>query len=260
MKFIKQDTLSFYSKRAKNYIKFNQQPFQKFQHRKEKEKTLLWINKKDIVLDLGCGGGRSSIYLAEKAQRIVGLDGASGMVEIARIINKRENIKYILGDAENLPFKKDCFDKATAFGCLNNMENIGKVISEVIHILKRNGLFIATIENKNELFRPWRWFYLWPYFLYRVLPKFRLKRFSRLYSAEEIRKLLKDRFEILEISGFKGLLHFIPEAPFNIFKPLFPITTFLLNLLEPLEDCFCNNEKTKERATYLFVVAKLKNK
>lgn len=260
MKFFKQDTLSFYSKRAKNYIKFNQQPFQKFQHRKEKEKTLPWINKEDIVLDLGCGGGRSSIYLAEKAKRIIGLDGASGMLEIARTLNKRENIKYILGDAENLPFEKDNFNKVIAFACLIYMENIERVISEVARVLKKDGLFIATIENKKELFRPCQWFYLWPYFLYRALPKFRLKRFSQLYSAEEIRKLLKDRFEILEMSGFKGLLHLIPEAPFNIFKPLFPITTFLLNLLEPLEDRFCNNEKMKERATYLFVVAKLKNK
>ena len=115
MKFIKQDTLSFYSKRAKNYIKFNQQPFQKFQHRKEKEKTLPWINKEDIVLDLGCGGGRSSMYLAAKAKKIIGLDGALGMIEVARSVNKRENIEYILGDEENLPLEKGYFRQIFGF-------------------------------------------------------------------------------------------------------------------------------------------------
>lgn len=48
------------------------------------------LNKKSLVLDLGCGPGLSSFAFVSSFDRVVGLDPSQGMVEAARGVLKQK--------------------------------------------------------------------------------------------------------------------------------------------------------------------------
>ena len=99
------------------------------------------------ILDIATGTGDLAINLVEtKASKITGLDISPGMLEVGRQkITKKGldgTIEMILGDSENLPFSDNTFDAITvAFG-VRNFENLNKGLSEILRVLKPNGVFV----------------------------------------------------------------------------------------------------------------------
>ena len=68
--------------------------------------------KNKIVLDLGCGIGSSSIILSKIAKKIFSIDLTEIAVKHAKknfILNKIENAKISVMDAEKMKFKKNFF-------------------------------------------------------------------------------------------------------------------------------------------------------
>jgi demethylmenaquinone methyltransferase/2-methoxy-6-polyprenyl-1,4-benzoquinol methylase len=99
------------------------------------------------VLDIATGTGDLAINLTQtNAQKIVGLDISEGMLAVGRNkIEKRnlsDTIEMVLGDSEKLPFNDSSFDAITvAFG-IRNFENLEKGLSEILRVLKPNGIFV----------------------------------------------------------------------------------------------------------------------
>lgn len=99
------------------------------------------------VLDIATGTGDLAINLVKtKASKIVGLDISEGMLDVGRQKVSKKNldstIDMVLGDSENLPFDDNSFDAITvAFG-IRNFENLEKGLSEILRVLKPNGIFV----------------------------------------------------------------------------------------------------------------------
>ena len=102
----------------------------------------------DSILDIATGTGDLAIKFAEKtlATNIIGLDLSEGMLAMARekvdgtdLTNK---VKFIKGDSEALPFNDQTFDAITVSFGIRNFENLEKGLSEILRVLKPNGLFI----------------------------------------------------------------------------------------------------------------------
>ncbi|GAA4268186.1 bifunctional demethylmenaquinone methyltransferase/2-methoxy-6-polyprenyl-1,4-benzoquinol methylase UbiE [Hyunsoonleella aestuarii] len=99
------------------------------------------------VLDIATGTGDLAINLAKtNAEKIIGLDISSGMLEIGKEKIKKKNlearIEMILGDSENMPFEDNTFDAITvAFG-IRNFETLEKGLKEILRVLKPNGTFV----------------------------------------------------------------------------------------------------------------------
>ena len=74
----------------------------------EKTKEYLDVDKEDIVLDLYCGIGSISIYIANHVKRVYGVEIAEESIKDARTnarLNKINNIEFITGKAEEtLPY------------------------------------------------------------------------------------------------------------------------------------------------------------
>lgn len=100
-----------------------------------------------IVLDIATGTGDLAINLVDtRAEKIIGLDISEGMLDVGRkkIASKNldKTIEMVVGDSENLPFETNTFDAITvAFG-IRNFENLEIGLSEILRVLKPNGIFV----------------------------------------------------------------------------------------------------------------------
>lgn len=101
------------------------------------------------ILDIGCGAGFLSNYLAEKGHFVTGIDLSEKSLEIAK--KKKTGATYILANALSLPFQDASFDVISAMDLLEHVENPSKVIEEASRVLKPNGLFFFHTFNRNLL-------------------------------------------------------------------------------------------------------------
>ncbi len=108
------------------------------------------------ILDIATGTGDLAINLAEtNAEKIIGLDISSGMLEVGKEKIKRkkleQTIDMVLGDSENMPFDDGAFDAITvAFG-VRNFETLEHGLKEILRVLRPGGVFVileTSVPNK----------------------------------------------------------------------------------------------------------------
>jgi len=113
-------------------------------------------NAEDVV-DIGCGGGRNSIYLAKEGRfNVTGVDSSREALEIFRNRiekEKLENVHIVLGDATKIPLKDEAFD--AAISCLvfdlGNTAERKKAVSEMGRILRPDGIgYVAGLFSEKE--------------------------------------------------------------------------------------------------------------
>lgn len=76
------------------------------------------------ALDLGCGTGTTSIYLAQHGWQATGVDFSPKAIELAREKAQRANVKmdFQLGDVSRLDFLRESFDLILDIGCLHGLD------------------------------------------------------------------------------------------------------------------------------------------
>jgi len=82
------------------------------------------------------------------------LDISAGMLDVGRkkieAKNLSSKIEMLLADSENMPFENDTFDAITvAFG-VRNFETLEKGLSEILRVLKPNGIFVILETSVPE--------------------------------------------------------------------------------------------------------------
>lgn len=154
-------------------------------HHNWRKKTIRKISKypHHTILDIATGTGDFAFEAAKKtdAKKVIGLDISKNMLAIAKEkANKRktgDEIEFMLGDSENLPFEDNFCDVVTVGFGVRNFENLEKGISEIYRVLKPNGV-LAVLEPSTPKKFPVKQFYL-VYFRY-ILPFF-----GRLISGDK---------------------------------------------------------------------------
>jgi demethylmenaquinone methyltransferase/2-methoxy-6-polyprenyl-1,4-benzoquinol methylase len=134
------------------------------------------------ILDIATGTGDLAINLVKtEAKKIIGLDISEGMLEVGRqkIITKNlgKTIELVVGDSEDLPFDNNTFDAITvAFG-VRNFENLEKGLSEILRVLKPNGIFVI-LETSVPVKTPFKQGY-------KLYTKYILPIIGRLFSRDK---------------------------------------------------------------------------
>ena len=110
--------------------------------RKKFIKSLHFSNG-DKVLDVATGTGDVAFAIRKKYKTdIMGLDLSVNMLEIAKKKSKKlkvDDIDFIEGDAESLPFNDNTFDKLVISYGLRNLGDCKKGLEEFYRVLKPNG-------------------------------------------------------------------------------------------------------------------------
>ena len=106
------------------------------------------------VLDLGVGSGWTSRWLARSGYRVVGLDIAPRMIEIAREQAQREGlvVQHRAADIESLEQLDELgtFQGCLAYDMLHHVERLDRVLNGVADRLEPGGRFLAVEPNANH--------------------------------------------------------------------------------------------------------------
>lgn len=93
------------------------------------------------VLDLGAGEGFLAQALAFRlgARAVVALDAVPKQIWSAAARCEDQRLRFIVGDASNLPYESASFDVVTCHLVLHHIEPLGPVISEIARVLRPGG-------------------------------------------------------------------------------------------------------------------------
>ena len=125
--------------------------------------SLLLPVKPVDMLDVATGTGDMA-FMAEQIlspKAITGIDLSAGMLEVAikRLSARKKesatSIKFLKGDAENLPFENDSFDAATVTFGVRNFGDLHQGLKEMQRVL-RPGAPIVVLEFTKPRIFPFR--------------------------------------------------------------------------------------------------------
>lgn len=102
------------------------------------------------VLDLACGDGTLSRWLAVHGAYVTGVDSSVQSVEGAktRDAHERHGISYLAGDPQDLYMIDDsAFDDVLCNLSLGRVQNLGAAVAEVARIIRFGGRFIFSVGH-----------------------------------------------------------------------------------------------------------------
>jgi len=156
------------------------------------------------ILDLGCGTGRNSNYLAELGNEVTGLEISNTAIRIAkqRTEEKKLNVKYLNKSmGEKLPFEDNYFDlllDVTSSNSLNEKER-EVYLGESKRILKSNGYFFVRAlckegdKNAKELLKKS------PGSEHDTYVMKDLKLIERVFDQKDLKQTYEKYFKILKL-------------------------------------------------------------
>jgi SAM-dependent methyltransferase len=102
-----------------------------------------------LLLDAGCGSGLFSYMAVKTGAEVIGIDAASGLLDLARRRNPKNN--FLEEDLEDLPFADDSFHFVVGFNSFQYAGSFEKALTEAARVLKPKGKLVIGIWDKPEM-------------------------------------------------------------------------------------------------------------
>jgi len=104
------------------------------------------LSKVKKVLEVGCGIGVLSSYLAEKYEwGVTGIDLDPEQIDRAKNDHRENNyLKFLEADVTKLPFGDNEFDLVLSVDALHHIPNRNKAFGEINYVLKSNGFYVLV--------------------------------------------------------------------------------------------------------------------
>lgn len=100
------------------------------------------------VLEIACGGAELTILAARTAKEVFCID-----VERKRVpdvLNEMDNVHFKIMDACSMEFDNDMFDIAAIWNAVGHLDNLPRVISESMRVLKPEGVLLICASWKMD--------------------------------------------------------------------------------------------------------------
>jgi len=102
------------------------------------------------VVEVGCGSGTLSVFMNHMGSVVTAVDVDDNVLKKAETASRELNssVKFVRGDAFNLPFGKKEFDVAFSQGVLEHFrdEDIVKMVKEQLRVARK---VFFSVPNKN---------------------------------------------------------------------------------------------------------------
>jgi len=109
------------------------------------------------VLDFGCGPGVISLSLGRLGYEVIGLDGSSGMVELARAQlawAKLPLVRFEQSDAERFDPSFGLFDAVVCSSVLEYIQDDIGLLGKLVRCLRPNGYLLISVPHTPNLLTP----------------------------------------------------------------------------------------------------------
>ena len=185
------------------------------------------------VLDVGCGAGTLSFYMASKGNYVKGIDISSGVIKAckltAKVLGLEENTNF---QTEDFSKKKidERFDLVICSEVLEHIKNDKLAVKKLFNFLKSEGILLLSVPSQNA-----------PLFRLGLIKEFDKEvGHLRRYNLNGLVNLLREPgFRILETRKSEGILRnslFVSRFGSQIvrvanrFEVISDILTFLDNI------------------------------
>ena len=118
--------------------------------------THVTIEPDYVILDVGCGGGKTVSRLAQQAVqgKVFGIDHSPDMVEYSKKVNRKliaENrVEIVERSVERMGFADDFFDLVTAVETYYFWPNFSGALQEIKRVLKSGGKLLMINEMVKD--------------------------------------------------------------------------------------------------------------
>jgi len=163
------------------------------------------------ILDLGCGEGRISIFLARHSFECYGIDYVPLAIKRAREFAKKQRVAgkthFRTGNVLNLPYPDDFFDVAIDWNCFDHVRKSewGLYIGELLRVLKVGGFYFLAAFSKNT---PHARIMKHNWLVFRG-------GYDHYFTRSEIKSIFSGRFEIMRIKEIRRHAPPSPEFRFH---------------------------------------------
>ena len=162
------------------------------------------------VLDIGCGEGYGSDFLAGYARSVLGIDYDAAVIDYAKDKYHKPGLEFSVLDIKRLDSLSRKFDLICSFQNIEHIQDTGKLLRNISGLLNDNGVFICSTCNIKDASPDSK----------VPFNKFHVKE----YLVSEFKELLEGHFNRVEISGLRrsialrfnrrlkkiGLFNFLP--------------------------------------------------
>ena len=220
------DIQKFFEQTATGYQEMHGDPEKLFQYRMQILRDFAELDKKKVLLDLGCGNGHHLYYLSSSIGRGIGVDFSTKMIEQAerglQEIDSLDNLEFMVDRAQELKSIEDqTADIVICIGSFEHMLQRQLVLKQVYRVLKSRGQFTLMTPNGG---------YVWYRHLAPLLgAQTRHLSTDQFLRISELKKMLsKQNFSIRQ----SGNWTFIPRGDMNKWQSI------LLNILDIIGKIF----------------------
>jgi SAM-dependent methyltransferase len=103
------------------------------------------------LLDVGAGTGSIAAALVSLSGiRMVGLDPAAAYVAFAQTRSERERTRFVVGDAQRIPFHDRVFDRTLSLLAINFVADPQKAAAEMTRVTRRGGIVAAVVWDYGD--------------------------------------------------------------------------------------------------------------
>ena len=103
------------------------------------------------VLDVGCGEGYGSNLLGRDASRVVATDVSEETVRHAKEKYRRDNVSWVVCDAERLPFADGSFDVVSSLQVIEHLRDTERHLADVVRVLRADGWHYVATPNIDKM-------------------------------------------------------------------------------------------------------------
>jgi SAM-dependent methyltransferase len=149
---------------------------------REDIETYVTNNRSANILEVGCGGARTSVYLGTVGFTNLTLsDNAEGALRLAQanLDSAKVSATVVLDDLFNTKLEKGSFDCIMSFGLLEHFEDLDKLTKSLTEFLKPGGIHLHCVITKKFSTIMLQDIYMYPF---RFLKRLVTGRFDGIFS------------------------------------------------------------------------------
>jgi ubiquinone/menaquinone biosynthesis C-methylase UbiE len=115
------------------------------------------LNKNTTVLDLGCGSGRWTKFIANKVKIVEAVDPSEAVYSAYYTNIKESNVRITQASVSNIPFNDNTFDLVICLGVLHHIPDTQQALTDVVKKIKSGGKILLylyySLDNRGFLYK-----------------------------------------------------------------------------------------------------------